>query len=596
MLPLLSNGDTNPLFDANLPFKDETISNNVIERFNFDWNINKALRLKASFYINYGDSNSSSYRSPFSSSYTLKQILDEGYGYLPVDKRGEMSKNDSKSLDVSSNVVLNYNKQIGNHTLFFGLGGELEYRKYDGYGFSVQGFPNDKFQDVAFAMQYKEGSKPYSSSSKSKSVGVFLNGNYIYNDKYFADLSIRYDGSSKFGADNKFAAFWSVGGGWNIHKENFFSNGFLEELKLRYNYGVTGNQEFSAHQAITTYAYRTDLLYDNTISATLKAYGNPNLKWQEQKSHNLGLDFVLKEGRIRTSLNYYQKRTTGMLADITVAPSLGFPSGTYKANLGEIENIGYEANINAVLIRNQEKDLEWGIGLQLAHNESKILKISDALKTINDANNAAKKVPGLVYEEGESLTTIKAVKSLGIDPATGEELFLKKDGQTITRIWDAEDKIIGGNSEPVLFGNISNNLYYKSWNLNMVFTYSLGGDIYNQTVVDKIENLNPNFNGDKRALTNRWKKPGDETSYKAINTSDKTFISTRFIQNQNILQLSNLSLSYQFDSKKLSKYRIDALRLSFYANDLFRLSNVEVERGTDYPFARSFGFGLNVRF
>jgi TonB-linked SusC/RagA family outer membrane protein len=597
MNPKLSDGQINPLFDTQLPFEDENVIQSIIERFNLDWTINDAFRFKANFQVNYGDISGKQYRSPFSSEFTKRQDMGEdGYGYLPVEKRGRMEHSDGKSIDLSSNVVLNYNKSIGVHTLFFGLGGELMYSDMNAHGFKVEGFPNDQYPDVAFAMNYVENSKPNSVTQKEKSVGAFLNGNYIFNDKYFADLSIRYDGSSKFGTENKFAPFWSVGGGWNIHKEEFFYSSFLDELKLRYNYGITGNQEFSAYQALTMYQYQTNLLYFNTISATLQGYGNPDLKWQEQKSHNLGLDFSTGKGRLRGGLDYYKKRTSGMLADITVAPSLGFPDGTYKANLGEIENVGYEANFNAILLRNHEKKMEWGMGLQIAHNKSKILEISEALKTINDKNNEELKVPGLVFEEGQSLSAIKAVKSLGIDPATGEELFLKKDGKTVTSVWDADDKIYSGDTEPDLFGNISNNFSYKGWNLNAVFYYSLGADRYNQTVVDKVENLDPTKNGDVRALNDRWKQPGDITAYKGIDEKYNTYISTRFVQTENLLQLRSLTLSYQFNKEWLKKYRIETMRLSFYANDVFRLSNIEVERGTEYPFARSFGMGLNVRF
>jgi TonB-linked SusC/RagA family outer membrane protein len=606
MLPRLSDGKVNPLFDTQLPFEDKSVTQHMIERFNLDWTFNEALRLKANFQIKYSDLSNEQYTSPFSSKYTIRQDneQEDGTYYLPVEKRGEMTLSDGKETDISTNVVLNYNKSIGVHTLFFGLGGELNYYNMAMHGFSVQGFPNDQYQDVSFAMQYVENSKPTSKTEIAKSVGTFVNGNYIYNDKYFVDLSIRYDGSSKFGTNNKFAPFWSAGGGWNIHKENFFHSDKIDELKLRYNYGVTGNQEFSAFQALTMYNYNTDYLYYKTVSATLLGYGNPDLRWQEQKSHNLGLDFTMARNRLRTSFNYYQKRTSGMLADITVAPSLGFPgnndkgilANTYKANLGEILNTGYEMNLNAVVIRDMEKELEWGLGLQASHNTSEILEISDALKAINDKNNEEKKIPGLIFEEGQSLTALRAVKSLGIDPATGEELFLKKDGTTVTSIWDADDKILAGDTEPVVFGNLSNNLYYKGWNLNAVFYYSIGADRYNQTVVDKVENIDPTENQDKRALNNRWKEPGDISSYKAISKSDNTYISTRFIQTENILQLKSLTLSYQFKTEKLEKFKVDAMRLSFYANDVFRWSNVEVERGTNYPFARSFGMGLNIRF
>jgi TonB-linked SusC/RagA family outer membrane protein len=597
LIPILSDGNPNPLYDASLPFSDNSKTQSFREQLSVDCTINHALRFKGKFNLTKRNLNSENFKSPFSSTYTLTQRLkDNSWGYVSVEKRGFMELNNGESLFITSNVTLQYNKRINKHTLFFGVGGEISYNSSKSHGFSVQGFPDDKYLDVSFAIQYVENTKPFSFSSKSKSVGAFFNGNYIYNDKYFVDISIRYDGSSKFGADNKFAPFWSVGAGWNIHKENFWNSKLFDELKIRYNYGVTGNQEFSAYQAMTFYNYNTDLLYNNTIPAILRGYGNPDLKWQEQYSHNMGLDIVMFKNKIRVNINYYKRRTTGMLTEITVAPSVGFLSGYYTANLGEIENKGIEFNLNAILLHDQARDIEWAIGIQASHNKNKLLKISDELKTINDKNNSNKFTPGHVYEEGESMTALKTVYSLGIDPATGQELFLKKDGKTVTSIWDAADKIITGDTEPTLFGNLSNNIFWQGWNLNMVFGFSFGADIYNQTLVNKIENVDPTENADVRAFSDRWKNPGDVTKYKRISDKKKTYISSRFVQKKNLIQLRTLSLSYQFKNEQLKKHKIRTLRLSFYANDLFRISSIKQERGIAYPFARSYVFRLNIGF
>jgi len=199
-------------------------------------------------------------------------------------------------------------------------------------------------------------------------------------------------------------------------------------LKLRYSYGVTGNQEFSAYQAKTMFQFNTDRLYNSGISAALMGYGNPDLEWQNQYQSNYGFDFGYAKDRIRLQFNYYQKKTEGMLTSVSVAPSLGLPSNTFTSNLGKIQNKGVEVNLNAVLIRDQGKDFEWSVMLQAAHNKNKIMEISTALKNINEKNNQDKTTPAAVYEEGESMSAIKAVPSLGIDPTTGQELFMKKDG------------------------------------------------------------------------------------------------------------------------------------------------------------------------
>ena len=463
------------------------------------------------------------------------------------------------------------------------------------HGFIMTGFPDDRYSDPAFAIQYKKETKPSSSESKSRAIGFFANGNYSYDDRYFADVSVRIDGSSKFGADKKYAPFWSAGAGWNVHNEKFFKHTKISMLKLRYSYGVTGNQEFSAYQAKTMFQFNTDRLYNSGISAALMGYGNPDLEWQNQYQSNYGFDFGYAKDRIRLQFNYYQKKTEGMLTSVSVAPSLGLPSNTFTSNLGKIQNKGVEVNLNAVLIRDQGKDFEWSVMLQAAHNKNKIMEISTALKNINEKNNQDKTTPAAVYEEGESMSAIKAVPSLGIDPTTGQELFMKKDG-TITYTWDATDKVICGDSEPKVFGNVGTNLYWKGWNLNMVFKYDLGADYYNSTLAERVEGANPRYNADRRVLNNRWKEPGQHALYKNIKEYTTTYISSRFVQKENTLQLTSLSLSYDLNREWIRKFGLNTMRLSFYMNDVFRASTVKNERGLDYPFQRSFVFGLNIGF
>ena len=225
------------------------------------------------------------------------------------------------------------------------------------------------------------------------------NFNYIYDDRYFLDLSGRYDGSSQFGADKRWAPFWSVGGGWNVHEEHFWSsNSVLDLLKIRASYGVTGNQEFSAYQAKTMYQYQTGRLYNQLIPATLMGYGNPDLKWQNQYSTNIGFDLGLWKNRLSVTFNYYWKRTDGMLTTITVAPSLGFPSNSFTSNLGEIKNRGWEINVGASILRDPANDLEWRVNVQASQNRNKLSKINNALKGLNDQNNQEMEVPGAVYE------------------------------------------------------------------------------------------------------------------------------------------------------------------------------------------------------
>lgn len=598
LIPKLSDGDTNPLYDALLPNRNFTKDQEFREQLSVDWFIRDGLRLKGQMAIVKGETSGEIYKSPFSAEFLKTTYNSESrvQEYLPIAERGYLSMTDGASFSYDGNVTLNYNTLVNEkHIIYAGVGLEVTQNDNNSHGFIMTGFPDDRYSDPAFAIQYKKETKPSSSESKSRAIGFFANGNYSYDDRYFADVSVRIDGSSKFGADKKYAPFWSAGAGWNVHNEKFFKHTKISMLKLRYSYGVTGNQEFSAYQAKTMFQFNTDRLYNSGISAALMGYGNPDLEWQNQYQSNYGFDFGYAKDRIRLQFNYYQKKTEGMLTSVSVAPSLGLPSNTFTSNLGKIQNKGIEVNLNAVLIRDQGKDFEWSVMLQAAHNKNKIMEISTALKNINEKNNQDKTTPAAVYEEGESMSAIKAVPSLGIDPTTGQELFMKKDG-TITYTWDATDKVICGDSEPKVFGNVGTNLYWKGWNLNMVFKYDLGADYYNSTLAERVEGANPRYNADRRVLNNRWKEPGQHALYKNIKEYTTTYISSRFVQKENTLQLTSLSLSYDLNREWIRKFGLNTMRLSFYMNDVFRASTVKNERGLDYPFQRSFVFGLNIGF
>ena len=598
LIPKLSDGDTNPLYDALLPNRNFTKDQEFREQLSVDWFICDGLRLKGQMAIVKGETSGEIYKSPFSAEFLKTTYNSESrvQEYLPIAERGYLSMTDGASFSYDGNVTLNYNTLVNEkHIIYAGAGLEVTQNDNNSHGFIMTGFPDDRYSDPAFAIQYKKETKPSSSESKSRAIGFFANGNYSYDDRYFADVSVRIDGSSKFGADKKYAPFWSAGAGWNVHNEKFFKHTKISMLKLRYSYGVTGNQEFSAYQAKTMFQFNTDRLYNSGISAALMGYGNPDLEWQNQYQSNYGFDFGYAKDRIRLQFNYYQKKTEGMLTSVSVAPSLGLPSNTFTSNLGKIQNKGVEVNLNAVLIRDQGKDFEWSVMLQAAHNKNKIMEISTALKNNNEKNNPDKTTPAAVYEEGESMSAIKAVPSLGIDPTTGQELFMKKDG-TITYTWDATDKVICGDSEPKVFGNVGTNLYWKGWNLNMVFKYDLGADYYNSTLAERVEGANPRYNADRRVLNNRWKEPGQHALYKNIKEYTTTYISSRFVQKENTLQLTSLSLSYDLNREWIRKFGLNTMRLSFYMNDVFRASTVKNERGLDYPFQRSFVFGLNIGF
>lgn len=583
--PKLMDDTQNPLYDANLPYINKGITQGVSENLSVDWYATEDLRIKGNFKVSKGVTSNEQYTSPKSSKYEETK---------EIEKRGSMTQGNGNTMDYSGNVTAQYNLELKKHVLFFGVGGEIMMNQLRNASYKMEGFPTDMFIDPGFALKYPEGSKPSSSEATSRAVGIFANVNYIFDNRFFADASVRYDGNSRFGLDNKFATFWSVGAGWNIHNEQFWEEikKSVNLFKIRGSYGITGNQEFNEYDAKTMYEFKQDP-YKGTIPTQLLGYGNPNLRWQKQGMLNIGIDLSFFNSRLAFTANYYNRETDGSLTSVTVAPSLGFVGNNYTENIGTIKNNGFDISLVGQIF--QTKDFAWNVTLQASGNKSKLSKISNSLKGLNEQSNLKQYSPDAQFEEGQSMSILKAVYSLGIDPATGKELYRSVNGG-VTYVWAPSDKIIVGDTEPTMFGNINTNLFWKNWELNISAQYRFGGQAYNSTLVNKVEGADPRQNADRRALAERWKRPNDHTFYKNIADFSTPYISTRFVQDENYLNLSNFSLSYSFDPKLLRKGGFERLRLSFSMTDLFQLSSIKRERGLDYPFERRFVFGVLVEF
>lgn len=202
----------------------------------------------------------------------------------------------------------------------------------------------------------------------------------------------------------------------------------------------------------------------------------------------------------------------------------------------------------------------------------------------------------MVVREGASQTTIYVVRSLGIDPSTGKELYLNKDGE-VTYIWRAQDRVAAGLDQPKFRGNFSTSFYYRNFTLGASFGYRFGGQLYNQTLIDKVENADRLFNVDERVYYDRWKQPGDRTFFRGINETLPVYASSRFVQDEKTLVLQNINLAYDFRNPQfLKRFGIQSLSLVANTGELFYLSSVRQERGLAYPFTRQFSMSLYATF
>lgn len=587
----------NSLHDATINSKDESGSNYFLNNFAIEYDIISGLKLKANVSLSVDDTRTDKFLPSEHTSFMEGNNKDGET--TEDDKKGSYRQTFNKGFSYDINAILTYYKQIKRHTLNVGAVYNIRESTNDISNFLAAGFANQMMDHVAMGVGFFDGEKPGGSYNTTRMIGVVGNIGYSFDDKYLLDASVRSDGSSVYGSTNRWGTFWSVGLGWNIAKENFLKDSkAINLLKIRGSIGTTGGQNFYPYQSMAMYSYNdsfiSDISYSGYTGAILKALGNNNLKWQKVEKKNIGLDFELVQRRIIGSFNYYNDTSKDVLVDVSIAPSLGFES--YMENLGKVKNSGVELTLRGSILRDYNTGLRWDVIFNMVHNKNAVLEINDALTAYNDKQDGkVQNKPSVRYQEGMSINTIWANESLGIDPTTGNEIFLNMRGKKVDK-WDVKNYKPLGSTDPDLFGTFGTTFAYKGWEINASFYYKFGGEIYNETLVSKIENVNPNENGDKRILYDRWNKVGDVSKYKKVSDVSVTKPTSRFIEKENMIQLQTVSLSYDFNSENLRKAGIQRLRLSAIGNDLFTASTMRMERGILYPFARTFSVSAQLTF
>lgn len=582
----------NPLYNASIGTKNFSKYTEFTENFYIEWRPMEQLR----FTGRLGYTHKNNKREDFYPGDHTMFVEWTGDNYF---KRGSYTITDGESDNVSLDITGNYNARLGKNLLIANAAWSMNSATSNSHGMTAWGFLNNHVDDISFAAQYADNGRPSGSEATTRSIGVTGALNYSYDDRYLADVTLRFNGSSVFGSDNRWGTFWSGGLGWNVHKEAFMKSiSWVNLLKLRASYGLTGSQNFSPYQAKATYNFYDDVVYDNIVGAYLMSMANNQLKWQQTADLNFGLDLQLFR-RLNVRFDVYNSKTKDALLSMTLPTSTGFSS--YMENLGDIENKGFDATISWRLW--QKGQNYFSLNGSIGHNTNKVKKISDALRAFNDSqeenamSDDGTTAPVIRYEEGQSMTAIWAVPSKGIDPVTGQEVFVKKDG-TLTYTYDTDDKIVAGDSNPKYHGNFGFSGEYCGFGLTCTFSYRFGGDIYNSTLVDRVENVNIAYNVDRRVLNDTWNDVGQIATYKHISWSPSTtYPTTRFIEENNEIQLATLSCYYDFKHQHwLRKAKMERLRLSFYMSDVFRISSVKTERGLDYPYAKTFSFSVTATF
>lgn len=589
----------NPLYESQLSSFDRSLNEDITNNLSIMWNIGKDFLFRGQLSLRKDMGNSEKFIDPLSNK--LTRTTEGQYVY----DTGQLTNIMTDGFNLESTASLSYNKNVGKSSINVLAGMNLRDRTSSSVQEIFVGFPSGSLNSPNYAQRIKD--KPSYDESTNRLVGFMGSLNYSLDNIYLLDASVRLDGSSAFGSNKRFAPFWSFGVGVNLHNYKFMKdNKVVNHLKIRGSYGQTGKANFPAYTARTSYISITDEWYKTGYGSVLQALGNKDLSWETTDTIDIGGEIGFLNNLIYMSGSYYNKKTRDLINDVTIPSSTGFT--TYKNNIGEILNEGFELDLRITALRTKSHQLI--INANMAHNKNTILKISESLKAYNDAvikkfvdANQYKDdmtAPFIQYTEGGSLNSIWGNMSEGINPATGEEVFVTPSG-TLIDSWIASNQQVLGNTDPKGQGSIGLNYSYKRFSVFISMRYEFGGQRYNTTLVDKVENIDIyNQNADRRVLTDRWTKPGDVAKYRSIiaNGGGRTLTrpTSRFVQNYNELSLSSFNVSYDLPDKILKPLHLSLVRVELGMNDMFNLSSVKQERGISYPFARTFNFSVKATF
>lgn len=524
------------------------------------------------------------------------------FGTVANNRKGTLDVSGDTRLKWNANAMLHFNQRFKKHFINLTAGIDAQETNDNRISYKLEGFNIGSLNEPIYSAT--QTNKTIDTRSKTRLFGLLGALNYTFDEVYLLDASFRMDGSSQFGEDKRFAPFASIGVGMNIHNYKFMKQlPWINTLRLRGTYGSTGKVNFSRFDVISSYKTDTESWYYTGPAVRLFTIGNPALSWEITKSLDMGFTTELFDRRLYLEASYYKKTTDGMIDKIGIRPSSGFTS--YSGNVGSIENKGFELRANVTVFRNRN----WSVvvNANLGSNKNRISKLDDAIeeynKKIRDNYDAEKPEyarlqnrPLIQYYVGASTTAIYTMPSLGIDPASGKELFRKKDG-TITKEWNASDMVVCGDTNPDAQGAFGFNVAYKGLFLNASFMYAFGGQIYNQTLLEKVENAQiKDQNVDRRVITDRWRKVGDIAPFYGLGEREATKPSSRFIQNDNYVHFNSLALGYDFGRKFVTKLKLSALSISLNASDLARWNTVRVERGLSYPYAHTYSISLRASY
>lgn len=584
----------NPLYDYAVGKWNKTKYTNLRSNTIIDFTFSENLKASATLGLNRKSKTSDTFTPP---EHKYFQYVTE------IEKKGSFARRESEETMWQVRLALNYNNIFSEkHMVTLWVSAELSETISDDVDWSATGYISSNVSHPGMSMSYPSTGGTSGSESTVRRASLIASANYYYDQRYFVDLSINYNGASSFGENNRFQYFYSLGAGWVVSNETFVKEHlpFINEMRFRYSFGVTGNMFVSPEKSLEVFNRNSSSTYLGGIAWTLSQFANSDLEQQNTYQHNAGLDVGLFNSRVSISLNYYNFLTNNTLTDMNLPISHGFDR--VAGNVGKIRNEGLDGNVRVGLYRNTEKKIDWTLNASFSKRKNVVVKLSEGFKErISMHNKGMSTNTDLVrYQEGRSLEAIYGLRTVGVDPTSGQRVFLKKDGLTTTLEQNADDLVYLGDRQPKLNGTFSTSFFYGGFNMTIGFGVKWGGKSVNQTEMTKGENASLTYNLDRRMTKYSWKQVGDQARYKnkyGDYGNLSTYICDAFIHKDNVFSCNNINLSYTFSQDWFKRAtRLQSLSISASLSDIFYFSTIKRERGTSYPFSINPNFSISCTF
>ncbi|MBK6267280.1 TonB-dependent receptor [Marivirga sp. S37H4] len=525
----------------------------------------------------------------------LKINFSGGFDYLDLNDQRIVNEgfNPNNDFDVSNNNI-NY---IRNFTYNLTAGYDFKFSEKSKLNVLI----GNEFQKSITDNRTRNSTDTTIFTAQNTSNWAFLSyftrASYSLNDKYFFQGTARLDASSRFGENNRFGFFPSLSGAWIISEEDFMSDvTFLSFLKLKASWGLTGNSTFPDFQRFGNFQIgQGGQVYNGEPTVFPTRLANPDLRWEKTRTIDFAIETGFANDRITTEIAYYNKVTTDVIINVGTQPGTGF--NNFWDNIGRIDNSGVELSLTS---RNLVGDFTWTTTINAARNENEVKDIGGySPDAVGGGFNDTRVVPG------QPVGANFLVRFSRVDPDTGKPIWLDKDGNE-TFNFDLSNRVVVGSVIPDLVGGISNKFAYKNFDLNVFFTYTVGGNIYDGSAKRQLpsEVTSWNFRGD---IVNRWQQPGDiaqlpKLTLEPIQGADGgdvwQYNSTLFLYDASYLRLRSLSLGYNLPSSLVQRYNLNNVRISFTGSNLLTFTKYpgDPEIARDFQNAQDRNLSPNVSF